>query len=70
MLEATCRKRSRLDQLSQGDSGCPDAARRSLSGLVPAADSCARDPEPLPELAGSGPLYYSPPRCYHRGAGH
>lgn len=33
------------------------------------APSRARDPERLPELAGSGAVCYPPPRRAHRGAG-
>jgi hypothetical protein len=40
----------------------PDAARRSVSGLVSAAGGGARDPERLPEPAGSGAFCHPPPR--------
>jgi hypothetical protein len=42
------------DQLSQGDSVLPDAARDPFSCLVSADGGGNADPEPLPEPAGSG----------------
>lgn len=41
----------------------------SVPGLVFAAGGRARNPEWLPELAGSGALCHSPPCRAHRGAG-
>jgi hypothetical protein len=48
--------RSRADQLTEVDPRRADAARGSVSGLVSAAGGRARNPERLPELAGSGAL--------------
>jgi len=46
----------------------PDARMRVAdSGLLPAAGGGARDPEPLPEPAGSGAIWHPPPRRIHRG---
>ena len=76
--ERLCRHRFRSDQLTRVDPGRAHAARRAFPCLVPAAAGGARDPEPLPEPAGSGaPLLKEkaspmqpPPRRAHRRAGH
>jgi hypothetical protein len=61
------RNRSRPDHPPEVDSRCADAARRALSRLVPAAGGRARNPEWLPELAGTGALCHPPPQRPDRG---
>ena len=69
VLESVSRKRSRSDQVPQGDPGRAHAAGRLHPSLVPAVGGGVGNPEHLPEPAGFRTLCHPPPQRAHGGFG-